>query len=66
VKTFTATKRDERSWLGDEVTAWMRAQQPPLLYPEIRINQSSDEAFHCLTITVIAHQEVPETSAVVS
>ncbi len=51
VKVFSATRARERDALGDVVTAWIRAN------PQVRVmgrvvRQSSDAAFHCLTIVL--------------
>ncbi len=57
VKVFSATMAQERDQLGEKVTAWMRANpQCPLV--ETVVTQSSDEAFHCLTITVFYLEDV--------
>jgi hypothetical protein len=53
VKVFSATKFDERSHLGEKVTAWMNENlRSGREIVEIVQTQSSDEAFHCLAITV--------------
>jgi hypothetical protein len=51
VKVFSATKVRERQLLGETITEWIRR------HPEYEIvgqetTQSSDNEFHCLTITV--------------
>jgi hypothetical protein len=51
VKVFSATKFDERSHLGEKVTAWINDRSEREIV-EIVQTQSSDEAFHCLAITV--------------
>jgi hypothetical protein len=51
VKVFSATKFDERSSLGEKVTAWINERAEREIV-EIVQTQSSDEAFHCLAITV--------------
>jgi hypothetical protein len=51
VKVFSATKFDERSLLGEKVTAWINERAGREIV-EIVQTQSSDEAFHCLAITV--------------
>lgn len=52
VKVFTATKAKERSGLGDRVTEWLRAT-PPKTVRDVTVTQSSDEEFHCLTISIL-------------
>lgn len=51
VKVFSATKFAERDRLGDVVTQWL-AEHPGLDVVDIRVTQSSDAEFHCLTICV--------------
>jgi hypothetical protein len=52
VVVFTATKAKEREGLGDRVTEWLR-QSPPKELTDVQVTQSSDEEFHCLTITIL-------------
>lgn len=51
VKVFSATKFDERSVLGETVTRWMDAN-PNIAIVDKLVTQSSDQAFHCITITL--------------
>ena len=51
VKVFSATMMQEREKLGDVVTEWMQANAD-FRIKEIIVTQSSDEAFHCLAMTV--------------
>ncbi len=51
VKVFSATMMADRAKLGDDVTEWIQ-QNPAFEIREIIVTQSSDEAFHCLTMTV--------------
>jgi hypothetical protein len=51
VKVFAATMAQEREKLGERITAWIR-QYPHFEVVDTVITQSSDEAFHCLAITV--------------
>ena len=51
VKTFTATTAGGREALGDRVTNWLSANADVELVDMIAA-QSSDEAFHCLSIVV--------------
>ena len=51
VRIFSATMMAERDRLGDKITDWL--QDNPKIEPrEFVVTQSSDEAFHCLAITV--------------
>jgi len=51
VKVFSATKARERESLGERLTEWMD-QHPALKIVDTVVTQSSDQEFHCLTITV--------------
>ncbi len=52
LKLFSATKARERENLGETVTAWISANpQNDIL--DIIIRQSSDNEFHCVSITII-------------
>lgn len=51
VKVFSATMAQERENLGEKVTAWIREHSTYQIVDTI-VTQSSDEAFHCLAITV--------------
>lgn len=49
-KVFSATMQQDRDALGDKITAWLqRASVRPV---DVVVRQSSDAAFHCLSITV--------------
>jgi hypothetical protein len=51
VKVFSATMVAEREQLGEKITEWMR-QNPQYEIREAFVTQSSDEAFHCIAITL--------------
>ena len=57
VKVFSATMVAERDQLGEKVTHWMQAH-PQVKITDITITQSSDEAFHCIAITVFYWEEL--------
>jgi hypothetical protein len=57
VKVFSATMVADRDQLGEKVTAWI-AQHPDKKVTDIVITQSSDEAFHCIAITVFYWEEL--------
>jgi hypothetical protein len=57
VKVFSATMVAEREQLGEKVTSWMHAH-PEAKVTDITITQSSDEAFHCIAITVFFWEEL--------
>ncbi|HSN26206.1 MAG TPA: hypothetical protein VLT45_07970 [Kofleriaceae bacterium] len=56
VKVFSATMVADRDQLGEKVTAWIAAH-PECKVTDIVITQSSDEAFHCIAITVFYWEE---------
>ena len=58
VKVFSATMVADRDQLGEKVTQWM-ATHPQCKPTDIIVTQSSDEAFHCLAITLFYWEDVP-------
>lgn len=57
VKVFSATMVADRDQLGEKVSAWM-ANHSHLKVTDIVVTQSSDEAFHCIAITVFYWEDV--------
>jgi hypothetical protein len=55
VKVFSATMFADRGQLGDKVTAWIASNSQRKL-TDIVVTQSSDAAFHCITISVFYHE----------
>jgi hypothetical protein len=55
VKVFSATMFADRAQLGEKVTAWLAGNTQRKL-TDIVVTQSSDEAFHCITISVFYHE----------
>ena len=51
VKVFSATMAQERDQLGEKITQWLAAN-PGIEIVDKIVTQSSDEAFHCLAITL--------------
>ncbi len=51
VKVFSATMVADRDQLGEKVSEWMH-RNGQLKVTDIVVTQSSDEAFHCIAITV--------------
>ncbi|MBA3463027.1 MAG: hypothetical protein H0T46_23930 [Deltaproteobacteria bacterium] len=51
VKVFSATMVADRDQLGEKVSDWMQRNQQ-FKVTDIVVTQSSDEAFHCIAITV--------------
>jgi len=57
VKVFSATMVADRDQLGEKVTAWIAAN-PNKKVTDIIVTKSSDEAFHCIAITVFYHEDL--------
>ncbi len=51
VKVFSATMVADRDQLGEKVTAWINTHTDKKV-TDLVVTQSSDEAFHCIAITV--------------
>lgn len=58
VKVFSATMAQERDQLGEKVSAWL-ADHPTVKVIDTVVTQSSDEAFHCLAITLFFWDDRP-------
>ena len=59
VKIFCATMVAQRQALGETVTAWLedaRARRPGFQVVDIVVRQSSDHAFHCITIIIFFNE----------
>jgi len=71
VRVFSATMHMDRAVLGEKVTEWLAAH-PTYEIADMIVTQSSDHAFHCITITawyldpMVAQRKYPEGSGVVS
>jgi len=57
VKVFSATMVADRDQLGEKVTTWI-ANNPDKKVTDVVVTQSSDEAFHCIAITVFYWEEL--------
>ena len=51
VKVFSATLQQQRDALGARVTGWL-AEHPGIVIVDKVITQSSDAAFHCMSIVL--------------
>ena len=58
VKTFVATRRDDREALGETITAWL-AEHPQLEVVDRVVLQSSDAIVHCLSVVVFLRERAP-------
>jgi hypothetical protein len=52
VKVFSATKQKERETLGETITAWLTEQGQSIRIVDKVVCQSSDNAYHCLSVTI--------------
>jgi hypothetical protein len=57
VKVFCATKFADRACLGETATRWL-AEHRELDVVDIVVTQSSDSAYHCITISVYYFEEI--------
>jgi hypothetical protein len=57
VKVFSATKFQDREVLGEAITKWIR-DNPNLSIIDRVVTQSSDQAFHCVTITLFYKENI--------
>ncbi len=55
VKVFSATMAQERDQLGEKITQWLQTHPGVEIVDKI-VTQSSDEAFHCLAITLFYNE----------
>lgn len=53
-KVFCATKASDREFLGEKVTAWMR-DHPSVTIVDKVVRQSSDDAYHAISIVLFFH-----------
>ncbi len=51
VKVFSTTLARDREQMGESITRWLAAH-PELEVVDKEVRQSSDQEFHCLTITL--------------
>lgn len=61
VRIFCATMVAQRHTLGEQVTAWLedaRATRPGFQLVDILVRQSSDRAFHCISIVVFFNEDL--------
>ncbi len=57
VKVFSATMFADRERLGDKVSSWI-AEHPRLQVTDMIVTQSSDDAFHCVAISVFYFEQL--------
>jgi hypothetical protein len=59
VKVFSSTMAQERERLGERISHWLSAN-PGLRIVDKVVLQSSDEAFHCLSVTLFYADRAPD------
>lgn len=57
VKIFSATMMADREQLGARINSWL-ASAPDRKIVECIVTQSSDEAFHCVTLTFFYYDQL--------
>jgi hypothetical protein len=61
IKVFCATMVRDREGLGEKVTHWLdeaRVQRPGFQIVDVIIRQSSDKAFHCVSIVILFNENL--------
>jgi hypothetical protein len=58
VKIFSATMAKARDALGEQVTAWLSGVSGREVVDTV-VTQSSDQAFHCIAITIFYRDPLP-------
>lgn len=61
VKVFSATTANDREDLGNRVSRWLR-EHPDYEVVDKVVTQSSDEAYHCISITVFYRVPAPPST----
>jgi hypothetical protein len=64
VKVFSATMIAQRQMLGEEVTQWLDTarQRPGFEVVDLIVRQSSDNAYHLITILVFYKTSIKKAS----
>jgi hypothetical protein len=57
VKIFSATMVADRERLGEKVSSWI-AENPRFQVADMVVTQSSDDAFHCIAISVFYFEQL--------
>ncbi|NMB77159.1 MAG: hypothetical protein GYA21_18780 [Myxococcales bacterium] len=62
VKVFSATLTRDREELGEQATRWL-AEHPGVEVTDLRVVQSSDREFHCVSIVMFYRETGAESGA---
>ena len=60
IKVFSATKQKDRDELGETATRWLNDNKARVEIVDKTVTQSSDNEYHCLTITVFYRYRNPQ------
>lgn len=60
VKVFSCTMARDREQLGERITDWLK-RHPELTPVDTVVSQSSDQEFHCLSVTLFLAGELVAT-----
>ena len=52
IKVFSSTMAAERAQMSDRITEWLERNKGTIFIVGSVVTQSSDSAFHCVTITL--------------
>lgn len=61
LQVFSATMQHDRAVLGEKVTAWIADNKSRVDVVDIEVHQSSDSAYHCITIVLYFRRHVART-----
>lgn len=61
VKVFSATKSKDRENMGEDINRWLKKNKDIEVVDKV-VTQSSDSAFHCLTITIFYKNRRKDTN----
>ena len=59
VKVFSATMHRDRDELGERITKWINERRSEIEIVDKVVQQSSDNQYHCLTITLFFRRRQP-------
>lgn len=51
-RVFSSTRSSDRMTMGERISEWM-VSHPDIQIVDIRVVQSSDDAYHCLSIVIL-------------
>lgn len=57
VKVFSTTLARDREVMGENITRWIAELDPAVQIVDKVVTQSSDQEFHCLSITLFLQQK---------